>query len=142
MRKENLLVNLRKNFSVDILIELIITDLPIYIQDRIVKTEVTSIEEMLRELRKLESLVQKRKTLSHTNNPMTNKQHITKPSAQTNERKPCAYCELKGFTGRFYPEMICRLKQRDANGDSKNIKTVNNIAVQEHLNETIIDQKN
>ncbi|KAK2577719.1 hypothetical protein KPH14_012880 [Odynerus spinipes] len=138
LRKENLLVNLRSNFPIDILIDLIITDLPIYIQDRIDRTEVTSIEEMLGELRKLEGLVQRKKTSNYTSNSETNNQR----GGRTNEKKPCPYCEAKGFPGRFHSETICRLKQRDANRDPKNIKTVNNIAMQEHLNETIVDQKN
>lgn len=140
MRKENLLVHLRKDFPIDILIDLIITDLPVYVQDRIDRTEVTSIEDMLRELRKLEGLVQRKKTYNYSN--ISNDETSNQRGARTNEKKPCPYCELKGFPGRFHPETICRQKQRDAYKDQKNIKTVNNIAIQEHLNETLVDQKN
>ncbi|KAK2578585.1 hypothetical protein KPH14_000919 [Odynerus spinipes] len=61
LRKENLLVNVRENFPTDILISLIVTDLPITIQDKIEKTKITSMEELLTELRKLESSIQKEK---------------------------------------------------------------------------------
>ncbi|KYN03200.1 hypothetical protein ALC62_05962 [Cyphomyrmex costatus] len=131
LRKENLLVNIRNNFPVDILIDLIVTDLPIMIQDRIEKTKTTSMEDLLTELRKLENLVQRRKTFSHVN-----------ASKNGTERKPCSYCEKKGFPERFHPEALCRLRQKEQTEQPKNIKTANNVAVQDELNETITDQKN
>ncbi|XP_076301773.1 uncharacterized protein LOC143219848 [Lasioglossum baleicum] len=67
LRKENLLVNIRNNFPVDILIDLIVTDLPTMVQDRIEKTKVASMENLLTELRKLENLVQRKKTSPHVN---------------------------------------------------------------------------
>lgn len=51
----------------DILIDLIVTDLPIMVQDRIDKTEVASMEDLLAELQKLEGLVQRKKTFFHAN---------------------------------------------------------------------------
>ena len=151
LRKENLLVNIRDNFPIDILIDLIVTDLPIMIQNRIERTKVTSMEDLLTELRKLESLVQRRRTFSNTNTfkntdqPISNSNQKNQTQSSTSinaERKPCSYCDKKGFPGRFHPEALCRLKQKEQMEQPKNIKTVNNAAVQNTLNESITDQKN
>jgi len=157
LRKENLLVNIRDNFPIDILIDLIVIDLPIMVQDKIEKTKVTSMEELLTELRKLESLVQKKKTIFHANASKNGDQLITRVNQGTanpnqknqiqspnisTEKKPCAFCDKKGFPGRFHPEVICRLKQKEQIEQQKNIKTINNVAVQDTLNETITNQKN
>lgn len=142
LRKENLLVNIRNNFPTDILIDLIVTDLPIMVQDKIEKTKVTSIEDLLAELRKLESSVQKRKTFTRTNPGTSNPNQKNQIQTPITERKPCSYCDKKGFPGRFHPEALCRLKQKEQSEQPKNIKTVNNVAVQNTLNEVITDQKN
>lgn len=141
VRKQYLLLNLRKDLVIGAIIELIVTKLLIHIQDKMDRTQINTFADLVGELRKLESQVQKKKTFDQNNSP-NNNQRAIRPAIQTNERKPCSYCESKGFIGRYYPETICRLKQRDTNKDSKNIKTVNNIAVQEHLNKTVTDQKN
>lgn len=142
LRKENLLVNIREDFPTDILVDLIVTDLPIGIQDKIEKTKVTSMEVLLSELRKLESLVQKRKTVAKINPETSTPGQKNQPPVPITERKPCTYCDKKGFPGRFHPEALCRLKQKEQNDQPRYIKTVNNVEVQDTLNETITDQKN
>lgn len=139
IRKENLLVNIRENFPTDILIDLIVTDLPIIIQDKMEKTKVTSMEDLLAKLRTLESLVEKRKAVTKTNSGAPSPSQKNQTQTQTTERKPCPFCDKKGFPGRFHPEALCRLKQ---NEQPKNIRTVNNVTVQDTLNETITDSKN
>lgn len=142
LRKENLLVNIREKFPTDILIDLIVTDLPIMIQDKIEKTKVTSIEDLVAELRTLESLVQKRKTMTKTNSGVPNTSQKNQTQTPITERKPCSFCDKRGFPGRFHPEALCRLKQKEQNEQPRNIKTVNNVTIQDTLNETITDPKN
>jgi len=122
------------------------------VQDKIEKTRVTSMEELLTELRKLESLVQKKKTIFHANASKNGDKLITRVNQETanqiqspnisTEKKPCVFCDKKGFPGRFHPEAVCRLKQKEQSEQQKNIKTVNKAAVQDALNETITNQKN
>lgn len=104
LRKENLLVNIRDNFPTDILIDLIVIYLPIIVQFKIEKTKVTSMKDLLAELRKLESLVQGRKTFTNQKN------QIPVPIA---DRTPCPYCEKRGSPGRFHPEALCKLKKKE-----------------------------
>lgn len=66
---------------------------------------------------------------------------------KADKKEPCSICDKNGFPGRFHPEALCRLKNRRFNNFkqenvSGNIRTVNNVGVQDELNEAISDQKN
>lgn len=99
---------------------------------------------MLGELRKLDSLVQKKKKGRPTDTSMVKSSNVVIPGASTltNEKKPCSYCEKKGFPGRCHPEAIYGLKLKDVGTKPDNIKSVNNVALQKTLNEFVPDQKN
>ncbi|XP_072393540.1 uncharacterized protein [Diabrotica undecimpunctata] len=141
-RKENLLLNIKNDFPIDILIDLIVTNLPIYIQDNINRADVTTMEKLVGELRKLESLVIKKKNKLETKPNFYQKSTIIPEEQKTT----CQYCDRKGFPGRFHLEAICRLKQKDKKVTKENklndVKYTNNIAIQETLNETVTEQKN
>lgn len=143
-RKQGFLLNVRNNFPTDILIDLVVTNLPIFVQDRINRSDVNTFEILLSELRKLEGLTKNAKM----NKPTEQISSKKKPIAFTpsDEKKPCSFCDRNGYPGRFHPEALCRLKIRNNNSRqdniSGNIRTVNNVGVQDTLNETISNQKN
>lgn len=147
-RKENLLLNLRNNFPTDILIDLIVTSLPNFLQDRIDISYVTTFEKLLGELRKLEGLTKYEKARNIKNGKMINSaEHLSSTNRKIDKKEPCSICDKNGFPGRFHPETLCRLKNRRFNNFkqenvSGNIRTVNNVGVQDELNEAISNQKN
>lgn len=149
-RKENLLLNLRNNFPTDILIDLIVTSLPDILQDRINRSKVTTFEKLLGELRKLESSKKYDNGRNKDNHRMTKSAEQIPSYSQTNrkpiKKEPCSICEKKGFSGRFHLETVCRLRNKSNNVEQKNIpgniRTVNNVGIQDELNEAISNQKN
>ncbi|XP_044766220.1 uncharacterized protein LOC123322343 [Coccinella septempunctata] len=114
-RKENLLLNLRNNFPTDILIDLIVTSLPNFLQDIIDRSNVTTFEKLLGELRKLEGST-KYENARNTKNGKMNKSAEQLPSlTKADKKEPCSICDKNGFPGRFHPEALCRLKNRRFN---------------------------
>ncbi len=121
LRKEHLLVNIKKDFPTDILIHLIAVGLPVYIQEKIDRSKITSTEVMFTELRKLDGQTYKKKT--KFNLPTDDaKNENQRPTNRQNDYKPFSYCEKQGYPNRYHPVEKCRLKQKNEKIKSENIK--------------------
>lgn len=131
LRKEKLLLEVDPNMATSTRIYLIVVGLPVYIQDRIDKDTITTKENLMGNLRKLESLVNKKPKIAIEKSSNLNKKIVRI------EKKPCYICERLGKPERYHPTELCRNKNRH-----NEIKSVNNLEMEEKLNLEITDQKN
>lgn len=129
LRKEKLLLEVDPHMPVTTRIYLIVIGLPIYIQDRIDRDKIVTTEDLMGNVRKLESLVSKKPQSTIDKNLSANSNRMKKT--------PCIICKRMGKPGRFHPTELCRNKIR-----SNEIKSVNNLEMEERLNLQITDQKN
>lgn len=139
LRKQNLLLEQEHAIDKKVQINLIVVGLPVHIQDKLDRSKINSIEELLGELRKVEPSP----SPSQKNSP-NNEQKNKKAFVQTttnDKKKPCNICAKLGHLGRFHPEAVCR-NRLGAEKKEGSIRTVNNMEIQETLNESITDQKN
>ncbi|CAB0013231.1 unnamed protein product, partial [Nesidiocoris tenuis] len=136
LRKQSLLLEQEHTIDKTVQINLIVTGLPVHVQDKLDRSKIDSIEQLLGELRKIEPPPQK-KNLPDTE---THPRKVFTPAANYEQKKPCSICNKLGYPGRFHPEALCR-NRSSAEHKGKHIKTVNNMELQEALNESITDQK-
>ncbi|XP_044741211.1 uncharacterized protein LOC123302367 [Chrysoperla carnea] len=95
IKKEKLLLEVRKDIDIGTLIDLIAIGLPNFIADKIDRETIESTEELCNELGKLEHCV-----LKKTTNKI--------PSTYDNQKKvPCKICKDNGKGNRFHPENKC-----------------------------------
>jgi len=136
LRKQSLLLEQEHAIDNIIQLNLIVMGLPVNVQEKLDRSKINSIAELLGELRKIEpsSLSSQKKSA----NIVT---QLKKPIVTTENKKPCSICNNLGYRGRFHPEAVCR-NRLASEKQEKGIKTVNNAEVQETLNESITDQKN
>jgi len=137
LKKETLLIEADPKLAIDTRINLIVLGLPVYIQNRIDKEEIKTLENLMNELRKLEPLTESRRSKFRKKEETGR----TSPKLLTvraqSERKPCPICEGIGKPNRWHPEALCRSKKEA----SEKIKLVNNTELEKELNKNV-DQKN
>lgn len=128
VKKERLLLEVRKTIDQGTLIDIIATGLPDYITDRINKDEIIETKDLFNELGKLEHLVSKKKYII--------KKDDTKPL-----KEKCSICEKLNKGSRFHSEAACWFKTKEGEKFKRDaIKHVNNSAIETELNEK--DSKN
>lgn len=126
IKKERLLLEVRKSIDDGTLIDLIATGLPNFVSDRIDREKLEKTEDLYNEIGKLEHLAYKR-------NPETKKNKSV--SKEKNEKTACEICKNKGKGTRFHPESECWFKNKE-----DKIKHVNNSVLEVELNDN--DPKN
>lgn len=129
IKKEKLLLEVRKSIDNGTLIDLIAIGLPNFVTDRIDREKLKITEDLYNEIGKLEHLVSKKSSDTKKNRAS---------SKDTNEKTPCEICKDKGKGRRFHPEAECWFKN-EGNKDGK-IKHVNNSVLEVELNNN--DPKN
>lgn len=126
LKKEKLLLEVRKSIDTGTLIDLIAFGLPNFVSDKIDRGVLTGTETLYKEIGKLEHLVGKSKY-----------ERINVNSKNFIEKKPCRICINEKKGKRFHPEDNCWFKAKSQNSVKR---TVNNSELEVELNKT--DQKN
>ncbi|KAF2880590.1 hypothetical protein ILUMI_25584 [Ignelater luminosus] len=112
-------------------INLVVCGLPIEIQEKIDREEVTTTEKLFNELRKLEDSFRKKKNISTDSTNIRqqvkrkDKEDDLRKKNLTSERKACWICELLGYPNRYHQPSECRNKNVY---NSKNKVNMNEVA--------------
>lgn len=129
MRKEKLLLDMRRTIDTGTLIDLIASGLPEFILNKIDREILKDPVDLFNEVSKYEHLMNK-KTFFTKNNSFKN-----------GSKKPCKICEKLNKGTRYHPEDACWYKTKDSDKKEKSfIRHVNNSVIEAELNES--DQKN
>ncbi|XP_076660132.1 uncharacterized protein LOC143363438 [Halictus rubicundus] len=116
LKKRNLLLEADEDMAVNTQINLIVINLPKFIQNKLEKKSLNNIEDLMSKLKQMGKFNEIKKE--------TQKLLVTKT--------PCSFCEKLGYVNRFHPESLCRLKIQKINKQkNENIKIVNNTEIQE-----------
>lgn len=128
IKKEKLLLEIRKTIDQGTLIDIIAAGLPDFITDRINKEEIVYTKDLFRELGKLEHLITKKKIIKKNSNTKLTKEK-------------CNICEKLNKGVRYHSEDSCWFKTK-INSDEHNnqIKIINNSELECELQ--CEDQKN
>lgn len=126
LKKEKLLLEVRKTIDTGTLIDLIAYGLPNYVADKIDRETLQETEDLYNEIGKLEHLVGKNKYEKKTySNPDTK-------SKKHEEKVPCQTCINEKKGKRYHPEENCWFR---GNKQKAMVKTVNNSELEIELNE-------
>lgn len=126
LKKEKLLLEVRKLIDTGTLIDLIAFGLPNYVADKIDRETLQGTEDLYNEIGKLEYLVGKNKY---------DKKIITysdTKSKKIEEKKPCQICFNEKKGKRYHLEENCWFKEKNQKAV---VKTVNNSELEIELNE-------
>lgn len=126
LKKEKLLLEVRKSIDTGTLIDLIAFGLPNYVADKIDRETLQSTEDLYNELGRLEYLVGKNKY-----NKKSTTYSDTK-SKKIEEKIPCQICIREKKGKRYHPEENCWFKGKNQKAV---VKTVNNSELEIELNE-------
>lgn len=131
LKKEKLLLEVRKSIDTGTLIDLIAFGLPNYVVDKIDRGTLQGTEDLYKEIGKLEHLVGKnkyeKKSIVYSDTKFK----------QTEEKRPCRICINEKKGKRYHPEENCWFKEKNHKAV---LKTVNNSELEIELNEK--NQKN
>lgn len=135
MRKEKLLLEMRRTIDTGTLVDLIATGLPEYILNKIDREALKDTVDLFNEVSKYEHMVKKKSFYakgSYGN---------TRTNIKNDDKQPCKICEKSNKGIRYHPETTCWFRTKEDDRPKKNvIKHVNNSVIEAELNET--DQKN
>lgn len=129
IKKEKLLLQVRKSIDNGTLMDLIAIGLPNNVTDRIDRGKLKKTEDLHNEIGKLEHLTYKKNSAAKQNTSNTKGKY---------EKTPCKVCKDKGKGSRFHLETDCWYK--DQNNKLNKPKQVNNLALGVELSDD--DQKN
>ena len=118
IKKEKLLLEINKNIDEDTMIDLLALGLPQPIRGKIDRDKLKDTKDLINELRKHESEMEKRKYPRSNDGKLENKIKIK-------ERKPCSICEKLGKNNRYHPEEKCWFEK----GQKDKPKTIGNNSV-------------
>lgn len=125
LKKEKLMLGVRKTIDTGTLIDLITFGLPNYVADNINRETLQEIEDLYNEIGRFEHLVDKnkyeKKKLTSTNTKQKN----------TKDIQPCQICINENKGRRFHPEENCWFKRKS---ERPIVKTVNNSELEIELN--------
>lgn len=126
LKKEKLLLEVRKSIDTGTLIDLIAFGLPNYVSDNINREILQGTEDLYNEIGKLEHLVRKDKYEKKNtfNNTIKTKQY--------EDKKPCSICMKEKKGKRYHSENDCWFKSKDK---LTLVRTVNNSELEVELNE-------
>lgn len=107
LKKERLLLEINKSIDKATLIDLIATGLPNFISDRIERNSLTETNDLFKNIRGLEHLVNKKDAIKKTVTSFENK------AKEKIERiKPCTICENENKGIRYHRESLCWFKNK------------------------------
>lgn len=127
LKKEKLLLEVRKTVDTGTIIDLIAFGLPNYVADKIDKETLQRTEDLYNEIRKLEHLVMKNKYEKRNSS-----YNLDNKGKKIDEKKPCPICLNEKKGKRFHPEDSCWFKEKNKKAV---VKTVNNSELEIELNE-------
>lgn len=97
--------------------------LPAKIQSRINRKDLNTIDNLMSLINQSEGLIEKEKKI---------KTKILEENKL--EKKPCSYCNKKGFQNRYHSEDVCRVKLSDKEKiKNEKIKIINNTNLEESV---------
>lgn len=135
MRKEKLLLDMRRSIDTGTLIDLIASGLPEFILNKIDREGLQDTVDVFNEVSKYEHMVNKKSFLSKR------KFGNARPNGKTEDQNPCNICEKLNKGPRYHTEAACWFRTKQDERFKKNIvKHVNNSVIEAELNEH--DQKN
>ncbi|CAG4958444.1 unnamed protein product [Colias eurytheme] len=125
LKKEKLLLEVRKTIDTGTLIDLIAAGLPNYLSDKIDRETLQETEDLYNEIGKLEHLVGRNKYEKkyHTYSDIKTKKY--------EEKKPCQICATEKKVKRFHPEETCWFNVKNQKAI---VKSVNNSELEIELN--------
>lgn len=130
LKKEKLLLQIRKTMDIATLIDLIATGLPNYISDKIDREALQETQDLCNEISKLEHLVKK------NTNEKKGKAYPDNKQKKFEDRNPCQICENANRGKRFHSESTCWFKEKDDKIKKAGLlKTVNNSELEVELNQ-------
>jgi hypothetical protein len=137
MRKEKLLLDMRRTIDAGTLVDLIAAGLPEFILNKMDREKLKDTIDLFNEVSKYEHMVNKK-----TFFPKRRYYMNTKITDKKEDKHPCKICEKLDKGIRYHPENTCWFKTNDLDSKMKrnNIKHVNNSVIEAELNES--DQKN
>lgn len=127
IKKEKLLLEIRKSIDQGTLIDIIAAGLPNFVVNQINKEEILATRDLFNEMGRLEHLVKKKG--DNEKKPNTNI-----------KQKPCRICEKLNKGTRFHPETACWFRNKEEESGKKNITRANNAVIDAELINQ--DQKN
>lgn len=137
IRKEKLLLDMRRSIDNGTLVDLIAAGLPEFILNKIDREYLKDTVDLFNEVSKYEHLVNKKYSFMKTNKKFVNGRNFEK----TEEKYPCKNCQKLNKGIRYHPEATCWFRQSEDDKVKKNyIKHVNNSVIEAELNEN--EQKN
>lgn len=126
LKKEKLLLEVRKSIDTGTLIDLIAFGLPNYVADKIDRGTLEGTEDLYNEIGKLEHFVGKnnyeKRSIIYSDNKYK----------KIEEKKPCRICINEKKGKRYHPEENCWFKEKN---QKTIVKTVNNSELEIELNE-------
>lgn len=126
LKKEKLLLEVRRSIDTGTLIDLIAFGLPNYVSDKIDRGTLQETKDLYNEIGKLEYLVEKKQTYKKSAFYSDNNFH------KIEEKKPCQICINEEKGKRYHPEESCWFKRKNQKAI---VKTVNNSELEVELNE-------
>ncbi|XP_050576604.1 uncharacterized protein LOC126915710 [Bombus affinis] len=117
IKKERLILEVRRKTSEETRINLIVIGLPIHIQDKIDKEAVQSTNDLIRHLGQYEDQMKGRKI--QENNARLDRKPEPPPKKQL-----CVICEALNFPGRFHPTQVCRNRNGNAQRNQKQVNSL------------------
>ncbi len=129
IRKEKMLMDLDRDLTETMILDLIVVGLPTHIQDSLNRKIITSIKLLQNKLKKFEGEDKtadssckfkrsfnfnknKSATFINTNNKFSSSSPSGKKLINQTGKKPCSICEKNGFPERFHPESNCWFKDK------------------------------
>uniref|UniRef100_A0ABD2WAX8 Retrotransposon gag domain-containing protein n=1 Tax=Trichogramma kaykai TaxID=54128 RepID=A0ABD2WAX8_9HYME len=135
LKKEKLLLQVRKEIDEETLIDLIAIGLPNYIADKINRENIRKTHDLYNEIGRLENLAGKNMSEKKGRN------YVTSKFTKIEEKKPCQICEKANRGKRFHPETECWFKEKTERfRRTEQARTVNSAQLEVELSEE--DQKN
>lgn len=128
LKKEKLLLQIRKSMDTATLIDLIAIGLPNFVSDKLDRETLQEAQDLYNEISKLEHLV-KKNTYEKKGKPFSD----NKPK-KGEAIEPCQICIKANKGKRFHSETNCWFREKDKNNKMGSLKSVNNSELEVELN--------
>lgn len=109
LKKERMILEVEKKMTDTSRINLIVVGLPLDIQDKLDREEISSTDELMNKLGRYEYGTKQRKQILKENKIQPEQKLNIQKSI---EKKPCYICESLKFPGRYHPVEKCRNKDK------------------------------
>lgn len=129
LKKEKLLLEVRKSIDTGTLIDLIAFGLPNYVADKIDRENIQGTEDLYNEIGRLEHLVGKNKFDNKFDIKYSDTTYYYRKNKET---KPCLICLKEKKGKRYHPEESCWFKE---NNKKTVVRNINNSELEIELNE-------